>query len=96
VIAAAGLAAGALALALLYQHVLLIIARVGLLAGIALLMTHFALIRTAVTTDVSSWRFTTGAVQLTAFVACGFLAAAIAAGRFQTPAHRQYSHSQYS
>ena len=73
----------------------LIIARVGLLAGIALLMTHFVLIRTAVTTDISSWRFTTGAVQLATLVACGILAAAIAAGRFRSPAERRYTQRQY-
>ena len=61
-----------------------IIARVGLLAAVALLITHFVLLRTAVTTDVSSWRFATGFVQTATIVACGLLAAAIAAGRFQT------------
>jgi serine/threonine-protein kinase len=68
----------------------MVIARVGLLAGISLLITHFVLIRTAVTTDVSSWRFTTGTVQLATFVALGLLAAAIAAGRMQTRAAPSY------
>lgn len=63
-----------------------VIARVGLLATVALLMTHFVLLRAAVTTDLSSWRFATGFVPLGTIVACGFLSAAIAAGRFQTRA----------
>jgi Protein kinase domain len=63
-----------------------VIARVGLLATIALLITHFVLLRAAVTTDLSSWRAVFGLIPLGTIVACGLVADAIAAGRFQTRA----------
>jgi len=68
----------------------IVIARVGLLATVALLITHFVLLRAALTTDVSSWRFATGFVPLWTILACGFFAAAIAAGRLQTPATARF------
>jgi len=68
-----------------------IIARVGLLAAAALLITHFVLLRAAITTDISSWRFATGFVPLATIIACGVVAAAIAAGRLQPRAGARFA-----
>jgi hypothetical protein len=61
----------------------LVVGWTGLLATIATLTTHFLLLRAPLTTDVSSWRFTTTAVLLGAVVALGLAAVAIATGRLQ-------------
>jgi serine/threonine-protein kinase len=60
-----------------------VIARVGLLASAALLMTHFVLLRAAITTDLSSWRVSYGAVPLLTIVGVGLLAVSIALGRWE-------------
>ena len=38
----------------------IVIARIGLLATVAVLVTHFVLLRAPITTDLSSWRAATG------------------------------------
>jgi hypothetical protein len=58
------------------------IARVGLLASVALLITHFVLLRAAVTTDLSSWRAAYGAVPLLTVFGVGVFAVSVAAGRW--------------
>ena len=61
-----------------------VIARVGLLATVALLITHFVMLRAAITTDLSSWRVSYGAVPLVTIIGLGLLAASVAAGRWET------------
>jgi serine/threonine-protein kinase len=63
-----------------------VIARVGLLACVSLLVTHFVLLRTPITTNLSDWRAPTGLVTPVTIMALAALAVAIAAGRFQTRA----------
>jgi hypothetical protein len=60
-----------------------VIARVGLLASAALLITHFILLPATITTDLASWRVSYGAVPLLTVVGVGLLAVSIALGRWE-------------
>jgi len=63
----------------------IVIARVGLLAAVALLITHFVLLpHSGITTDLSSWRVATGLVPLLTIVVIGLAAASIAAARWES------------
>jgi hypothetical protein len=68
-----------------------VIARSGLLATTAALVTHFLLLHAAVTTELSSWRMGAGLVPLGTIVVAGLVAVAIAAGRFQMRASARFS-----
>ncbi|HWJ55751.1 MAG TPA: hypothetical protein VNR90_06020, partial [Vicinamibacterales bacterium] len=63
-----------------------VIARVGLLAGVSVLITHFMLLRAPITTDLSSWRAAAGLVIPVTLLILALTAVSIAAGRFQTRA----------
>jgi hypothetical protein len=60
-----------------------VIARVGLLASAALLITDFVLLRAEITTDLSSWRMSYGAVPLLTMIGLGLLAVSVAVGRWE-------------
>ena len=59
-----------------------VIAYAGLLASVAMLVTHFVLLRAPLTTDLSSWRAAHGLVFVAAIGALGVVAALTANGRF--------------
>ena len=61
-----------------------VIARVGLLATVCVLVTHFVMLRAPITTDLSSWRAPNGLVIPVTILALGLAAVSVAAGRFQT------------
>ena len=67
-----------------------VIARVGLLATVACLITHFVLLRAPFTTDLSSWHATHGFIFLLTIGGLGLASCAIAAGRFQPRAAARF------
>jgi serine/threonine-protein kinase len=60
-----------------------VIARAGLLATVATLMTHFFLLHAPITTDLSNWRAPYGLVFAGTVLVAGLGGAALAAGRFR-------------
>jgi predicted Ser/Thr protein kinase len=68
-----------------------VIARIGLLATVACLTTHFVLIRAPLTTELSTWRATHGMIFFIAIAGLGLASCAIAAGRFQSRAVARFS-----
>ena len=67
-----------------------VIARVGLLATVACLITHFVLLRAPFTTDLSSWRAAHAVIFLLTIGGLGVASCAIAAGRLQPRAAARF------
>ena len=61
-----------------------VIARVGLLATVACLMTHFIMLRAPLSTNFSTWRATHAMIFLLVIGGLGVASSAIAAGRLRT------------
>jgi hypothetical protein len=59
-----------------------VIAYAGLLASVAMLVTHFVLLRAPLTLDLSSWRASSGLLFIAAIGALGVASALAGAGRF--------------